>query len=67
MTVLAMPLLPVLELSNIVMLFMLAVVAIAVRHGRRAAPASAALLNVLAFDFFFVPRFTTSRSATPNT
>lgn len=61
-TVLATPLLPYFDLANIVMLFMLAVVAIAVRHGRRAALASA-VLNVLAFDFFFVPpRFTFSVS-----
>ncbi|MBN8134094.1 DUF4118 domain-containing protein, partial [Vibrio vulnificus] len=47
---------------NIVMLFLLAVVAVAVRHGRRAALAGGGV-NVLAFDFFFVsPRFTFSVS-----
>jgi two-component system, OmpR family, sensor histidine kinase KdpD len=59
---LATPLLPYLDLANIVMLFLLAVVAVAVTHGRRAALASA-VLNVLAFDLFFVPpRFTFSVS-----
>jgi two-component system sensor histidine kinase KdpD len=42
------------ELTNIVMLFMLGVVLIAFRFGRMPA-ALAAVLNVLAFDFFFVP------------
>ncbi|WPB55423.1 DUF4118 domain-containing protein [Xylophilus sp. GOD-11R] len=42
------------ELANIVMLFLLGVVLIAFRFGRGPA-ALAALLNVLAFDFFFVP------------
>ncbi|MCP4637961.1 MAG: two-component system sensor histidine kinase KdbD [Methyloversatilis sp.] len=61
-TVVATPLLRYFDLANIVMLFLLAVVAVAVRHGRRAALA-AAVLNVLAFDFFFVsPRFTFSVS-----
>ncbi|WP_018411573.1 two-component system sensor histidine kinase KdpD [Methyloversatilis thermotolerans] len=61
-TVLATPLLEVFDLANIVMLFLLAVVLTAVRFGRRAALASA-LMNVLAFDFFFVPpRFTFSVS-----
>ncbi|QHI97072.1 DUF4118 domain-containing protein [Xylophilus rhododendri] len=42
------------ELANLVMLFLLGVVLVAVRFGR--GPAGlAALLNVLAFDFFFVP------------
>ena len=53
-TALATPLLPFLDLANIVMLFLLAVVGIAVRFGRRAAFASA-VLNVIAFDYFFVP------------
>jgi two-component system sensor histidine kinase KdpD len=48
------PLLGVLELSNIVMLFLLAVVGVALRHGRGPAMA-AALLGVGLFDFFFVP------------
>jgi len=43
-----------LELANIVMLFQLGVVLIALRFGRGPA-ALAALLNVLAFDFLFVP------------
>lgn len=50
----------VLELSNIVMLFLLAVVIVAVRLGRGPA-VLAAFLSVGAFDFFFVPpRFTFS-------
>ena len=57
-TAIATPLLRVFDLANIVMLFLLAVTLVAVKFGRRAALA-AALLNVLAFDFFFVPpRFT---------
>jgi two-component system sensor histidine kinase KdpD len=54
----ATPLLPYFELTNIVMLFLLGVVVAAVRFGR--GPAMfAAFANVLAFDFFFVPpRFT---------
>ena len=56
-TALATPLLQYLDAANIVMLFLLAVVLVAVRFGRRPALASA-VLNVLAFDFFFVqPRF----------
>ena len=51
---LALPLAGVLELTNIVMLFLLVVVVVALRHGR--APAVlAALLGVALFDFFFVP------------
>ncbi|MCZ2498874.1 DUF4118 domain-containing protein [Xylophilus sp. Kf1] len=42
------------ELANIVMLYQVGVVLIAMRFGRGPA-AVAALLNVLAFDFFFVP------------
>jgi two-component system, OmpR family, sensor histidine kinase KdpD len=53
-TLLATPLLPFLDLANIVMLFLLAVVGVAVKFGRRPALA-AAVLNVAAFDFFFVP------------
>lgn len=54
---LATPLLPYLDLANIVMLFLLTVVLVAVRYGR--APAAlAAVLSVALFDFFFVtPRF----------
>ena len=53
-TLAATPLLGVLELANIVMLFLLGVVGVALRFGRGPA-ACAALLNVAAFDFFFVP------------
>ena len=57
-TVGALPLAPYLDLANIVMLFLLAVVLVAVRFGRGPA-VLAAFLNVAAFDFFFVPpRFT---------
>jgi len=54
---LATPLLPYLDLANIVMLFLLTVVLVAVQYGR--APAAlAAVLSVALFDFFFVvPRF----------
>lgn len=48
------PLLKVLELSNIVMLFLLAVVGVAMRHGRGPA-VLAAFVGVGLFDFFFVP------------
>ena len=54
---LATPLQPFFDLANIVMLFLLAVVGVAVRFGRRPALA-AAVINVVVFDFFFVsPRF----------
>ncbi|WP_213952705.1 MULTISPECIES: DUF4118 domain-containing protein [unclassified Variovorax] len=53
-TLLATPLTGVLAPANIVMLFLLGVVIVAARYGARAA-AFAALLNVGAFDFFFVP------------
>nr|WP_315206566.1 DUF4118 domain-containing protein [uncultured Albidiferax sp.] len=53
-TLLATPLANRLDLANIVMLFLVAVVLVAVRYGRAAA-ALAAVLNVAAFDFFFVP------------
>lgn len=54
LALLALPLAGVLELTNIVMLFLLVVVVVALRHGR--APAVlAALLGVALFDFFFVP------------
>ncbi|RZL86835.1 MAG: DUF4118 domain-containing protein, partial [Variovorax sp.] len=56
-TLLATPLAGVLELANIVMLFLLGVVGVAMRFGRGPA-AFAATLNVAAFDYFFVqPRF----------
>lgn len=53
-TVLATPLLDWLELVNIVMLFLLVVVLVAMKWGRGPATLSA-ILNVAAFDFFFVP------------
>ncbi|MDO9314932.1 MAG: two-component system sensor histidine kinase KdpD [Burkholderiaceae bacterium] len=57
LTALATPLVPFLDLANIIMLFLLVVVGVAVKFGRRAAFASA-VLNVIAFDYFFVqPRF----------
>ncbi|MGC4079598.1 MAG: DUF4118 domain-containing protein [Rubrivivax sp.] len=53
----AMPLRNVLELSNIVMIFLLAVVGVGLRYGRGPAVA-AAFFGVALFDFFFVqPRF----------
>lgn len=53
-TLVSMPLQPIFDLANIVMLFLLAVVGVAVRYGRGPA-VLAAFLNVAAFDFFFVP------------
>ena len=59
---LAAPLHDVLDLSNIVMLFLLGVVAVAVRFGRGPA-VLAAFLSVAAFDFLYVPpRFSFSVS-----
>lgn len=56
-TVLVMPLEHVLEQANIVMIFLLAVLVVAVRLGRGPA-ILAAFLSVASFDFFFVsPRF----------
>lgn len=56
-TLLATPLIGRLESANIVMLFLAAVVWVALKFGRGPA-ALAACLNVAAFDFFFVqPRF----------
>ncbi|WP_248795542.1 two-component system sensor histidine kinase KdpD [Pseudomonas sp. MWU13-2105] len=56
-TLAAMPLAEILEQANIVMIFLLAVVAAAVRFGRGPA-VLAAFLSVAAFDFFFVsPRY----------
>jgi two-component system sensor histidine kinase KdpD len=50
-------LLPYFDLANIVMLFLLTVVLVAAKWGRGPA-VMAAVVNVLAFDFFFVtPRF----------
>jgi two-component system sensor histidine kinase KdpD len=54
LTLLCTPLASVLELSNIVMLLLLGVVGVAMRLGRGPS-ALAALLNVAAFDYFFVP------------
>lgn len=53
-TLLATLVLPYFDLSNIVMLFLLAVVLVAVRFGRGPA-VLAAFVNVALFDFFFVP------------
>lgn len=51
------PLLAVLELSNIIMLFLLVVVGVSLRYGSGPA-VLAALLGIALFDFFFVlPRF----------
>ncbi|HSV57847.1 MAG TPA: DUF4118 domain-containing protein, partial [Variovorax sp.] len=52
-TLLAAPLHPYFALANIVMVFLLGVVLVAIRFGRGPA-ALAAILNVAAFDFFFV-------------
>jgi two-component system, OmpR family, sensor histidine kinase KdpD len=58
MTLIATPLLDVFEVTNIVMLFLLAVLLTAVRYGRGPA-VLASFLSVASFDFFFVPpRFT---------
>ena len=48
------PLVEILDLANTVMLFLLAVLGVALRYGRGPA-ALASVLNVVAFDFFFVP------------
>ena len=53
-TLLAFPLAGHLDLANIVMLYLLAVVVIAFRFGKGPAAASA-IVNVALFDFFFVP------------
>ena len=53
-TLLAHPMRPIFDLANIVMLFLLTTVGVAVRWGRGPA-VLAAFLNVAAFDFFFVP------------
>jgi two-component system, OmpR family, sensor histidine kinase KdpD len=56
-TLIATPLRPYFDLANIVMLFLLTVVLIAVKFGRRPA-VLAAFVSVASFDFFFVsPRF----------
>jgi two-component system, OmpR family, sensor histidine kinase KdpD len=53
-TILASTMYPHFELATIAMIFMLAVVLLAVKWGRGPAVVGA-VLNVLAFDFFFVP------------
>ena len=53
-TLVTTPLLPYLSLTNIAMLFLLTVALVAMRLGRGAA-ALAAVINVAAYDFFFVP------------
>ena len=53
-TMMALPLLRLFDLANIVMLFLLGTVLVALKLGRGPA-ALAAVLNVAAFDFFFVP------------
>lgn len=53
-TVIATPLLGHLDLANIVMLFLLTVLLVAVKLGRNAA-ILASILSVLLFDIFFVP------------
>jgi two-component system sensor histidine kinase KdpD len=53
-TAAALLLLPYFELSNIVMVFLLTVVLVGVQWGRGPA-ILAAVVNVIAFDFFFVP------------
>ena len=53
-TLLALPLLRFFDLANIVMLFLLGTVLVALKFGRGPA-ALAAFLNVAAFDYFFVP------------
>ncbi|NMM08996.1 MAG: DUF4118 domain-containing protein [Polaromonas sp.] len=53
-TVLSLPLRSFLDLANIVMLFLLGTVLVAMKLGRGPA-ALAAFLNVAAFDYFFVP------------
>jgi len=53
-TALIVPLAGVIATPNIVMLYLLAVVGVALRYGRGPA-AFAALVNVLAFDYFLVP------------
>jgi two-component system sensor histidine kinase KdpD len=49
---------PVSELSNLVMIYLLGIIAVAMRTGRGPS-LLAAVLSVAAFDFFFVPPFLT--------
>lgn len=53
-TLLTLPLRSALDQANIVMLFLLAVLGVAIRYGRGPAM-MAAVLNVAAFDLFYVP------------
>lgn len=53
-TVVTLPMLSLFDLANIVMLFLLCVVMVAVKFGRGPAM-MAAVLSVASFDFFFVP------------
>ncbi|MCC9000322.1 MAG: DUF4118 domain-containing protein, partial [Candidatus Contendobacter sp.] len=55
-TLAAIPLLPYLDHANIVMLFLLAVVGVAAGYGRGPA-VLVAVLNVLSFNFVFVPPY----------
>src|SRR5438128_3551255 len=67
-TALAWLMFPSFELSNIVMVYLLGVVIVAMRFGR-AASALASVLSVAAFDFFFVPPYYTfagTRSRSPS-
>jgi two-component system sensor histidine kinase KdpD len=57
-TLLAWLMFPRFELSNIVMVYLLGIVIVAMRFGR-AASALASVLSVAAFDFFFVPPYYT--------
>ncbi|HEY7529545.1 MAG TPA: sensor histidine kinase KdpD [Gemmatimonadota bacterium] len=57
-TTLAAVLRPVFELTNLVMVYLLVVVLVAIRIGRGPAVV-ASILSVAAFDFFFVPPFLT--------
>lgn len=57
-TTLAKLVLPYLELSNVIMIFLLGVVTIAMNCGRGPSILSS-ILSVAAFDFFFVPPFLT--------
>src|SRR5436190_1649897 len=57
-TLLAWLMFPRFELSNIVMVYLLGVVVVAMRFGR-AASVLASVLSVAAFDFFFVPPYYT--------
>lgn len=55
-TLVAIPLLPYLDHANLVMLFLLAVVGVAAGYGRSPA-VLVAILNVLSFNFVFVPPY----------